>query len=133
MFHGDSSRFLILPHQTSLDAVLSDAVERILSLGFCPAWSLSTVIDTVVWESLLYRMASDPMVTAELVSSFHLDLNSRVAINAVLSALRRSEVYVSPVRELAVAMAVSAFLSQAPAWVMAELRERGHLEQSSQI
>lgn len=125
MCHGDSGRSIVQSQETCLDSIVVEAADRVQAMGACPKWSLATAVDNALWEALIYRMAVDLAVTAELVNSFHLDLRSRFPVQATLHALRRSEVQISPVRELSVAMSVAAFLSQAAEWVLAELRERG--------
>lgn len=126
MIPDETSNLLDPFQQTSLQSVIIEAADRVASLGSCPEHCLATVIDNLVWESLVYRLAADPRVIAELVSGYHLDLHAKVSINAVLQGLKRSEVPISPKRELSIAISVASFISQAAEWVWAELRERGY-------
>lgn len=110
---------------SALDSVILDAVERVQRMGQCPRWSLSVVVDSALWESLIYRLSMDLGVVAELTSRFHLDTTSRVSVIATLNALRRSEAIISPAVELSLAMSIASFLPHGSDWVKAELRERG--------
>lgn len=125
MIPDETSNLLDPFQQTSLQSVIIEAADRVASLGTCPSFSLDTAIDNAVWEELVYRMAYDPRVAAELAAGFHLDLSSKVSISAVVAGLRRSEALISPKRELSLAMSIASFLHQATDWVKGELRERG--------
>lgn len=127
MISDDSNVIMGSIQPTSLGYVISEAADRVASLETCPTFGLSTLIDNAVWESLLYHMAADPLVAAELAAEYHFDPSVKVPISAVLQGLRRSEAMISPIQELSLAMSVASFLYQAREWVRAELRERGCL------
>lgn len=113
--------------ESALDAVVQDAVDRILAMQSCPKFGLRVAVDNALWESLVIGMYGDPCISAALTEQFHLDPSGRVSVHSTLHALRRTDIPISPAAELSLAMSVASFLSVGSGWVMGELRERGYI------